>query len=68
MNTRLQSFWFLCQCLALDQDPETIERLHREIKRDSVDWESIVQIANEQLVITALWTSLINKGLHADLP
>jgi len=68
LSLRLQSFLFLCQCLALDQDPETIDRLRREIKRGSVDWGSIVQIANEQLVSPALWTSLMNKALHEDLP
>ena len=68
MNASLQSFLVLCQFLAVDQGPETIERLRCEIKRDSVDWESIVQIANQQLVSPALWVSLVNKGLHEDLP
>jgi hypothetical protein len=68
LSVRLQSFSFLCQCLALNQSPETIERLRYEIKRGSVDWESIVQIANEQLVSPALWISLMHKGLHEDLP
>jgi hypothetical protein len=35
---------------------------------DAVDWESIVQIANQQLVSPALWVSLMNKGLDEDLP
>jgi hypothetical protein len=68
LSIRLQRFLFLCQCLALDQSPETIETLHYEIKKGSVDWESIVQIANEQLVSPALWVSLMHLGLHEDLP
>ena len=68
MNANLQSFLLLCQFLALNQDAETIEGLRCEIKRDSVDGESIVLIANQQLVSPALWVSLVNKGLHEDLP
>ena len=68
MNASLQNFLGLCQFLALNQATETIERLRCEIRRDSVDWEAIVQIANQQLVSPALWISLMDKGLHEDLP
>jgi hypothetical protein len=68
LSVRHQSFLFLCQCLALDKSPETIERLRHEIKRGSADWESIVQIANELLVTPAFWVSLKHKNLDEDLP
>ena len=68
MNASLQSFLVLCQFLAVNQGPETIERIRHEIKIDAVDWESIVKIANQQLVSPALWVSLMNKGLDEDLP
>lgn len=55
MNASLQSFLVLCQFLAVNQGPETIERIRHEIKIDAVDWESIVKIANQQLVSPALW-------------
>lgn len=68
MNASLQSFLVLCQFLAVNQGTETIERIRHEIKIDAVDWESIVKIANQQLVSPALWVSLMNKGLDEDLP
>jgi Uncharacterised nucleotidyltransferase len=68
LNASLQSFLVLCQFLAVRQNPETIETLRFYIKRDAVDWESIIQIANAQLVSPALWISLMNKDLSADLP
>lgn len=68
MNMGLENFWFLCQCLSLEQDTETIERLRKQIREGSVDWQSVVRIADEQLVSPALWISLKNKTLSDDLP
>lgn len=68
MNQRIKAFKFITRCLARDNRPDSIAALRSEIQSGQLSWETVVSLANAQLVSPALWTALGKKGLTGALP
>ncbi|MCG6863147.1 MAG: nucleotidyltransferase family protein [Chromatiaceae bacterium] len=63
--SRLDSFLFLCRCLA-PNDADSV--LVTEIRSGRLSWEQVVAIASGHLVTPILYWSLEKKGLLGELP
>jgi len=68
LNKRLQSLFFLCQCLKPETSANDVNSIRDKIQTGSVNWEGVVELAHEHFVITALWSGLVRKGLDDSLP
>lgn len=68
MNDRVASLFFLCDILTPWSDDQTNEELSRNICSGAVNWPLVVSIATEQVVITTLLNSLVNKNLFNLIP
>ena len=62
------SLRFLGRCLSPFEDSRSLKHLRVAIKKDRVNWDSVVEIANAHRVVTALWPVMHAKGLHELLP
>ena len=67
MNTRVEIFFFLNQCLAPNSTKKEIAGLKQKIVTEKIDWLEIIKVANLHLVVPALWFGLENKGLTKTL-
>lgn|GEM_PF-705308 len=68
MNEQLHSLLFLCRCVKPERHPKEILEIQNMIRKDSVRWERVVDLANMAFVTPALWTALIQIGVRADVP
>lgn len=68
MNARVAALDLLCNCLALDRSSERNDTLRAAMASGEVNWPSVVEIANDQLLAPALWVALRARGLARELP
>jgi hypothetical protein len=68
LNPRLESLFFLCRCIKPELGADEIKSIRNIILSGGVDWDNVVVLANEQFVVTALWSGLRDKGLERILP
>ena len=66
MNQRLKALDFIANCLSINNINN--EALHNALTSEGLDWPTIINLANAQLVPTTLWTALASKGLIDFLP
>lgn len=67
MKKQIQALSFITRCLGNSAD-EVVKALRREICAGTVDWEMVVALANEHLLVPVLWSALKNKELDGYLP
>jgi hypothetical protein len=65
MNTRFDSFVFLCRVLSPYTSRESVHRLREHIADGKVCWESVIAIANSHLLTAALWVGLNQKEMQS---
>ena len=63
MNLRLNSFHFLCACISPNYTARSLERLKKRIRSKQVNWDQVIQAANQHLLIPALYSGLSEKEL-----
>ncbi len=63
MNSRVDDFLFLGECLSLDCSEVSIKDLQRKIVDPALDWGPVIAMASERLLVPALWAALLKKGL-----
>jgi len=68
MNVYAKALEFVTGCLSPHSLPGVVEVYREEIRNNLVKWEPIVALANEHLLVPALWVSLRDKTLDRDLP
>ena len=67
MSKRLDSLKFITRMLAPDS-PAGVEQLRAALVKEELSWESVIALANQNLVTPALWVGLSRKGLVALCP
>lgn len=63
-----QLYYFLGQCLTLDEFPDRKEEIRQWIRRPGFPWEQFVGMGSTHLVLPALYVRFRNGGLLGDLP
>lgn len=58
-NIRLESLFTLSEIISLSSD---IEKIKQKILSETIDWLSVVEIANTHFLTAALYYSLLDKG------
>ena len=61
-------FYFIGQCLILDEYPQNRGGIIEEIEKGQFSWELFVQLGSHHLVLPALYVKLLNAGLLSYLP
>lgn len=67
MNKHLAALKFLVDCLSLEQTGRFAD-VQKQVRSNSLYWEALVDLANNQLLTPALWVSLKRNGLSDELP
>jgi hypothetical protein len=66
---RLDTFLLLCECLNLSGDArEHVEKLRQKLESSPIQWEFLVEIANQHLLCPALYGALHRKDLLSSIP
>lgn len=63
-----ETLQFIGKCLTLGQQPENISEIKKQIKNGDVDWERVVFLSSNHLVLPALYIQLKKAGLINLLP
>ncbi len=66
--TYKQTIYFICKCLSLSKYPERKKEISDVINSGNVDWESVVRVGSNQVVIPALYYNLKEAQLLNLLP
>lgn len=66
--TYKQTLYFVGECLSLAKYPERKNKLSKRIKSDFVDWDSVVKLSSNQMVVPALYYNLKQAQLLKLLP
>lgn len=59
---------FICDCLILSIDSNRVEQIREQIKSQKVDWERVVEVSSNHLVLPALYAQLKQSELLQYLP
>ena len=68
MNPRLAALDFITACLGVRSEAEIGNTLHSAVASGHLNWHTVIEISNTDLVTPALWVALRNKGLVERLP
>lgn len=66
--TDKELFYFTGQCLALDDHPEFREMIIQQINSGSLDWDKLVWLCSNHLILPALCLKFRNHGILEHLP
>lgn len=66
--TNKELFYFVGKCLSLDDHPEFRQEIIQEIDSDSIDWEKLITLCSNHLVIPAMYLNFQAYGITAYLP
>ncbi len=67
MLHKRKSFRFLCDCISPHLEHNSIQKLKQSIEKDEVSWNEVIKIANDHVVVPALWYGMLSKGLTEKL-
>jgi hypothetical protein len=59
---------FVAKSLTLDQFPDRVAEVRKEIAANRINWEKVVLLSSGQLVLPAFYLQLKRNGLLPDLP
>lgn len=62
-----ETLFFVGECLTLDHHPEKVGKIRDVIRSKEIDWEQIVWISSNQLVLPALYLNLKRAALLSEL-
>jgi hypothetical protein len=66
---RLDAVLLLCECLNLSGDAwDRVDKLRQKLRNSHVQWEFLVEIANQHLLCPALYGALNRKDLLSSIP
>jgi hypothetical protein len=63
MNSNAAGYDFLCRVLSPFTGSTSVLHLRKCIAGGFISWESVIAVANSQLVISSLWAKLCEKKL-----
>jgi hypothetical protein len=63
-----ESLFFIGECFSLRFYPERKDKILRLIESENVDWEQVVWVGSNHLVLPTLYINLKNAGLISSLP
>ncbi len=63
MSTRLVALDFITGCLNVGSAPDINDSLRAAIDSRRLNWQAVIDIANNQFITPALWVALRNRGL-----
>ena len=66
--TYKETFYFTGQCLSLEEHPSLGRTIVKRIQKDEFNWECLVQLCSDHLVIPALYLQLKAHGIPPYLP
>jgi len=66
--TYKQALFFVGQCLSLAQYPERKDEIKKLINSDYIDWDLVVKLSSNQLVVPTLYLNLKRNALLKLLP
>lgn len=66
--TYKEIYYFIGQCLSLDEHPAFRRTIIKRIKAEEINWEEFVQVCSDHLVIPALYLKLKKHDLLPLLP
>lgn len=61
-------YYFICKCLAMDDDPELQQKVATEVSEGIVPWEEFVWMGSSHLVLPALYSAFRRNGILPLLP
>ena len=67
MNNK-ELFYFLGQCLMLDEQPKKREEVIEKINTGNIDWQNFVTLGSNHLVLTAIFLKFEKHNLSNYLP
>jgi hypothetical protein len=68
MNVRLAALDFITGCLSVCNEPDHNDALCSTIASGRLDWQTVILIANTELLTPALWVALRDRQLTKYLP
>jgi len=68
MSARLTALDFIAGCLSVESGSEFNGFLQATIDSRRLNWQAVIEVANNQLVTPALWVALKMRGLSENLP
>lgn len=67
MNNR-EALFFTCKCLSLGQFPQRKSEIGEQIRSGTIEWERVVWISTNHMVLPAMHLQLKRAGLMQELP
>lgn len=66
--TNKELFYFIGNCLALDDHPELTEEIIQKVRSETVNWEYFVNLCSGHLILPAIYLKLRSHGIINHLP
>jgi len=66
--TPSELYYFICRCLAMDEDPEARQMIEDEIASGNVPWEEFVWLGSSHFVLPALYSAFRRNRILPLLP
>lgn len=66
--TSADLYYFICKCLAMDDDPEARQQVEYEVSSGKVPWEEFVWMGSSHFVLPALYSAFRRNGIIDLLP
>lgn len=66
--TKKELFYFTGQCLTLDEHPGFREEIIALIAKDAIDWEKLIGLCSNHLVLPLIYLKFKTHGLLSSLP
>lgn len=66
--TNKELFYFTGQCLALDEHPQFRKEIIELIEKDAIDWEKLIGLCSNHLVLPLIYLKFKSHGILPHLP
>jgi hypothetical protein len=66
--TPAELYYFICKCLAMNDDPELQQSISSEVSKGNVPWEEFVWMGSSHFVLPALYSAFRRNGILPLLP